>query len=120
MESRQDRLKEILAEAVARSDPVTRAAYLDEACAGDEPLRAEVETLAKAYEEEGAFVEKTLATSAREAIGEGPGTVIGRYKLLQEIGEGGFGTVFMAEQSEPVRRKVALKLIKAGMDTREV
>jgi tetratricopeptide (TPR) repeat protein len=120
MEPRHDRLKEILAEAVARSDPAARAAYLDEACAGDEALRAEVETLAKAYEEKGELVEKTLVDSERDAIGEGPGTVIGRYKLLQEIGEGGFGLVFMAEQLEPVQRKVALKIIKAGMDTREV
>jgi len=120
MESRQERLKEILAEAVARSDPAARVAYLDEACAGDEPLRAKVEALAKAYDEKGDFVEKTLPVSERELIGEGPGTVIGRYKLLQQIGEGGFGVVFMAEQVEPVQRKVALKIIKPGMDTKEV
>ena len=53
-------------------------------------------------------------------IGERPGTVIGPYKLLEQIGEGGFGVVFMAEQTEPVRRKVALKIIKPGMDTRQV
>ena len=54
------------------------------------------------------------------ALAEGPGTTIGRYKLLQKIGEGGFGAVYMAEQEEPVRRKVALKIIKLGMDTRQV
>ena len=53
-------------------------------------------------------------------IAEGPGTTIGRYKLLEEIAEGGMGVVYMAEQREPVRRKVALKIIKPGMDTREV
>ena len=55
-----------------------------------------------------------------QPLTEGPGTVIGRYKLLQQIGEGGFGVVFMAEQQEPVRRKVALKIIKPGMDSRAV
>src|SRR4029077_2321379 len=60
------------------------------------------------------------ATVDEPAVSERPGTVIGPYKLLQEIGEGGFGTVFMAEQEHPVRRKVALKVIKAGMDTRQV
>src|SRR5512133_2059080 len=101
MQSRQERLKEILAGAVARSDLAARAAYLDEACASDGPLRVKVEALAKAYDEEGEFVEQTLAVPEREAVGEGPGTVIGRYKLLQEIGEGGFGRVFMAEHLEP-------------------
>ena len=58
--------------------------------------------------------------AAAAAITEGPGAIIGRYKLLQVIGEGGFGVVYMAEQQEPVVRKVALKIIKLGMDTREV
>src|SRR5207249_7441343 len=58
--------------------------------------------------------------AAGATLSEGPGTMIGPYKLLQQIGEGGFGTVFMAEQQHPVRRKVALKVIKAGMDTRQV
>ena len=57
---------------------------------------------------------------SRPPIGEGPGTLIGPYKLLEQIGEGGFGVVFMAEQQQPVRRKVALKIIKPGMDTRQV
>src|SRR5438128_6584897 len=66
-----------------------------------------------------------LAPAADEAtvhapITEGPGTVTGRYKLLQKIGEGGCGVVYMAEQSEPVRRRVALKVIKLGMDTKQV
>ena len=61
-----------------------------------------------------------MAATKDLAVAEGPGTVIGRYKLLQQIGEGGFGVVFMAEQQEPVRRKVALKVIKPGMDTKEV
>src|SRR5262249_31877597 len=60
-----------------------------------------------------------VATTDQPA-GEGPGTVIGPYKLLEQIGEGGFGVVYMAEQTEPVRRKVALKILKPGMDTRQV
>src|SRR3984957_8642422 len=62
----------------------------------------------------------TVDEQSKAVLTEGPGTVIGRYKLLQLIGEGGFGSVFMAEQEHPVRRRVALKIIKLGMDTREV
>src|SRR5436309_80112 len=63
---------------------------------------------------------KTIVPSGSDTVTERTGMMIGRYKLLQQIGEGGFGTVFMAEQLEPVQRKVALKIIKAGMDTREI
>jgi eukaryotic-like serine/threonine-protein kinase len=118
MDSNQDRLKEILAGAVARRDPAMRAAYLAEACGADDQLRAKVEGLIRAYEEKGDRVEQALPVPDRPP--ESPGTMVGRYKLLQEIGEGGFGLVFMAEQTEPVHRRVALKVIKAGMDTREV
>ena len=61
-----------------------------------------------------------LDLTARSPSSEGPGAVIGRYKLLQLIGEGGFGSVWMAEQKEPVKRRVALKIIKLGMDTKQV
>src|SRR5206468_11548303 len=64
--------------------------------------------------------EKTVASPAPDTLTDLTGTTIGRYKLLEQIGEGGFGIVYMAEQLEPVQRKVALKVIKAGMDTREV
>ncbi len=119
MESGQEKLKEILAEALARSHSAARAAYLAEACAGDDALRSQVEALIAAYEKKGEAVERTLV-SGPGLIQEGPGAVVGRYKLLQQIGEGGFGVVFMADQIEPVQRKVALKIIKAGMDTKEV
>jgi len=119
MQSSQEQLKEILAEALARTDPAARAAYLAKACAADDALRSRVERLIAAYEEQGEAVEKALV-SGPGLVQEGPGTLIGRYRLLQQIGEGGFGIVFMAEQLEPVQRKVALKIIKAGMDTREV
>ncbi len=115
---------EILQQAVEIIDPTERAAYLEQVCAADETLRAEIESLLKAHQEAGTFlnapalepeVSLTLTGPA-----EGPGTVIGHYKLLERIGEGGMATVYMAEQEQPVRRKVALKIIKLGMDTKNV
>src|ERR1019366_1678821 len=105
-----------------------RAAFLDGACAGDSALRERVEELLQASDEAGAFLESPAAIPPRsgETVGlpaipaEKPGDRIGRYKLLQQIGEGGYGVVYMAEQEEPVRRRVALKVIKLGMDTKQV
>ena len=114
-----------------------RGAYLDQACAGDAALRRQVEALLRVHEDAGDFFEKLESVaqpaSAEEAIpgsnatnripgipSEKPGDRIGRYKLLQQIGEGGCGVVYMAEQEEPVRRRVALKVIKLGMDTKSV
>lgn len=103
----------------------TRNGYLDQVCGTDRELRQEVESLLAAHESAGAFLErpgaKQEATAAYAGTAEGIGAVIaGRYKLLEAIGEGGMGAVFVAEQTEPVRRKVALKLIKPGMDSRAV
>jgi WD40 repeat protein/serine/threonine protein kinase len=108
--------------AALQEDPEKRAAYLDQACGADPELRQRVEKLLDAHERAGSFLKQPAAavTDAYRPISEGPGTVIGPYKLLQQIGEGGFGVVYMAEQQEPVRRKVALKIIKPGMDSREV
>ncbi len=103
--------------------PAERAAYLDEACAGDAALRQRVEALLRAHDEPGAFLSEAQADASTTAAPMPTlvGTVIaGRYKLLEEIGEGGMGTVWVAEQTQPVRRKVALKLIKAGMDSKSV
>jgi serine/threonine protein kinase len=89
-------------------------------------LRAEVEGLLTANGRAGEFIRRPAVvvaagfTAAYEPLTERPGTVIGPYKLLEQIGEGGFGVVFMAEQTQPVRRKVALKVLKPGMDTRQV
>jgi WD40 repeat protein/tetratricopeptide (TPR) repeat protein/tRNA A-37 threonylcarbamoyl transferase component Bud32 len=116
-------------------DPSQRAAYLDEACAGDPALRQQIESLLRAHEEAITFLESPMrptvaAPTAFEgsdppkplggAPAETAGDRIGRYKLLQPIGEGGCGVVYMAEQEEPVRRRVALKVIKLGMDTKQV
>jgi tetratricopeptide (TPR) repeat protein len=94
-----------------------RAAFLERECP-DPELRARVWRLLRRHEEGESFVVPLFDPG--DAPSEGPGTVIGRYKLLQHIGEGGFGVVYMAEQSAPVVRKVALKIIKLGMDTKEV
>src|SRR5262245_9189217 len=100
-----------------------RAAYLDQVCSEDE-LRGQLEALLRAHDDSESFL---VFPASKPASGEGgpptldlhpiekPGTVIGPYKLLQQIGEGGFGVVFMAEQTVPVRRKVAVKVIKPGM-----
>lgn len=103
--------------------PELREDYLTQICSGDQPLKERVEALLDAFENEQSLlkskvvVEPTVEFSdARESVG----TQVGRFKLLQKIGEGGFGVVYMAEQSRPVRRKVALKIIKPGMDTRAV
>src|SRR5688572_4226205 len=105
-----------------------RAAFLDRECAGDSALRARVESLLAAYAEAGTRIDLPMADSGSVQFQAGDilprseqsGERIGRYKLLEKIGEGGFGDVWMAEQEEPVRRRVALKIIKLGMDTREV
>ena len=109
------RIEDILAEAL-RWPAEERAARLDEACADDARLRAEVESLLEAHDEVGEFLSDPDVAAAPESAG----AVVGRYRLLQRIGEGGFGDVFMAEQRAPVRRRVALKVIKLGMDTRQV
>ncbi len=109
-------------EALERHDPAERAAFLDQMCAGDHALRQRLERLLQRHQQDDGFLESpTPAWSAfAELICERPGSVIGPYKLLQQIGEGGFGVVYMAEQEQPVRRRVALKIIKPGMDSRQV
>src|SRR5689334_288714 len=113
--------EEIFHEALARG-PADRAAYLDRACAGDPALRASVESLLRANAGASGFMAHPPPgiTVDQRTTAEGPGTVVGPYKLLEQVGEGGFGVVFMAEQQQPLRRKVALKVIKPGMDTRQV
>src|SRR5262245_38495816 len=115
---------ELFAAALEIEAPDERAAYLDRACGGDDALRARVEALLRAHAQAGSFLQTSplagAITGEVPKAPEGPGTVIGPYKLLQNIGEGGMGTVSMAEQTHPVRRLVALKLIKAGMDSRQV
>ena len=115
----------IFAGALNKPDDSSRIKFLDEACGQDAALRAEVDELLSAHSEAGDFLQlagnaQLPRTELLSSITEKAGDQIGPYKLLQQIGEGGFGVVYMAEQSEPVRRKVALKVIKPGMDTKEV
>ncbi|MCH8164252.1 MAG: protein kinase, partial [Planctomycetes bacterium] len=115
--------EQVFHEARAIESPSERDAYLRGACGNDVALRAKVEALLAADAEAGSF----LASGGNEgdatvvaAPHEQAGAMIGRYKLLQPIGEGGFGVVWMAEQKKPVKRRVALKIIKLGMDTKQV
>jgi WD40 repeat protein/serine/threonine protein kinase/tetratricopeptide (TPR) repeat protein len=115
---------ELFAAALEIDTPDERSTYLDRACGGDAGLRGRVEDLLRAYERAGSFLSAppVAGPATLDAPGplEVPGTVVGPYKILQRIGEGGMGAVYMAEQVVPVRRLVALKLIKPGMDSRQV
>ncbi|MCI0462919.1 MAG: hypothetical protein L0Z62_38730, partial [Gemmataceae bacterium] len=130
---------QVFANALKFATPAERAAYLDEACAGDPQLRAGVEALLQAHASDPGFLEQPAgsfggtgaappllrSTSEQRAAvfapAGSPGMVLAhRYQLLEPIGEGGMGSVWMAQQVEPVKRLVAVKLIKAGMDSRQV
>ncbi len=124
-------LDTIFCAAVEMPSADDRAAYIARTCGDDRELQARVEKLVDAHFRAGSFLEEpppapgatgSFVSPSPEppALAEGPGAVIGPYKLLQQIGEGGMGTVFMAEQTQPVKRKVALKVIKPGMDSRQV
>jgi len=111
-------------ELVEIRSPTEKEARLAAATQGNEALRRNLERLLKLHEQTDDFLRASPAAVARTidmpTVAESVGTVIGPYKLLEQIGEGGFGIVFMAEQQKPVRRKVALKILKPGMDTKQV
>jgi serine/threonine protein kinase len=110
--------KQIFLAALEQNSPADLQGYLDEACGGNAEVRARVDALLRAHRDAGNFLGGPPPLNL--PLDEGPGATIGPYKLLEQIGEGGFGVVFMAEQKEPIRRKVALKVLKPGMDTKEV
>jgi serine/threonine protein kinase/tetratricopeptide (TPR) repeat protein len=128
------RARELFLHAVGQVPPEQWDSYLAEACGSDDELRRQVAHLLQVHREAGSFLDRPAVESATsndvsagrwidpaaQRLTEGPGTRIGYYKLLQQIGEGGMGVVYMAEQEQPVRRKVALKIIKPGMDSSQV
>jgi len=125
MKDASPEMMSIFCAALERASAEERAAFVEAACGSDVEFRGRIEALLQANDQAGGFLqEKAEAHDANatvdQPIREGPGTFIGPYKLLEQIGEGGFGLVFMAEQQQPVRRKVALKILKPGMDTRQV
>lgn len=128
--------KSIFLDALEIESPGDRAAFIDVACQGNRELLASVAALLREHEREDNPLDKPIASGGRPQLDgmnetellpshagqpyHTPGTVIGRYKLMEQIGEGGFGLVYVADQQEPVRRRVALKIIKPGMESREV
>ena len=123
MNANLEKVKAVFLEALDKYPPDQWGPYLDEACGEDRELRRNVQVLLDAHESGDSLLDKgAIAAGATidQPLIERPGTVIGRYKLKEQIGEGGMGVVYVAEQTEPVRRKVALKIIKPGMDSRQV
>src|SRR5262245_2227158 len=116
-------VEDILAEAIEITSTEERRAFVENACLGDTAKQERVERLIRNHFRAGTFLEHPAAiveTTLMPTDTESPGARIGPYKLLEQIGEGGFGVVFLAEQLEPVRRQVALKVIKPGMDSKRV
>jgi WD40 repeat protein/serine/threonine protein kinase len=117
--------REIFFEALEMPTPEARAAYLQGACRGDVTLRRKVDELLKEHFSNDSLLAGPALEEKRTAVAESPAVeaaaqMLGRYKLLEKIGEGGFGEVWMAEQREPIKRRVALKIIKLGMDSRQI
>ncbi|MBM4029116.1 MAG: serine/threonine protein kinase, partial [Planctomycetes bacterium] len=110
MSEKRENVDSILFEALRLPQAADRVAYLEAACGTGTALRAEVDSLLRAYEGPAGILKppEGLLEEPADPVTEGPGTVIGRYKLLEKIGEGGMAVVYMAEQTEPIRRKVAL------------
>lgn len=124
-----NREREIFLEALEQPSKEARAAFIDRATVGEPKLKESVEALLLDHNQEDTFLEHGVGGALRESMEvagrlslqeEQLGSSIGRYKLLEKIGEGGFGVVYRAEQSEPIRRQVALKVIKLGMDTKSI
>jgi serine/threonine protein kinase len=115
--------RDIFIAALQKPEGPDRETFLEDVCGGDSELRQQIDALLQAHDQLGSFLEapsSALATTVDEARRDWLGMVLGPYHLLEQTGEGCFGLVFLAEQKQPVRRKVALKVIKPGMDSRQV
>src|SRR5262245_48070351 len=114
--------KSIFLQAIEIASAEEQSLYLNEACGTDVHLRAGIDELLRDHNRPRVVLDAPdqYSPAIDQPINECPGTIIGPYKLLQQIGEGGMGVVFMAEQTEPIQRTVALKIIKPGMDSRQV
>ena len=118
MDSDPHKVRAVFLEAVEKRAPAEWPWFLDQACGQNEQLRQRVEVLLRAHQQANSLFDASPPpATVDEPTGEGPGAVIGPYKLMEKIGEGGMGLVFVAEQQQPVRRRVALKIIKPGMDS---
>jgi eukaryotic-like serine/threonine-protein kinase len=111
MAEAQAHLRSVFCEAIAGKTAAERSEFLDRACHGQPELRARVEALLLADRDAGAFLHDPSTPAPDVLVEVGPGRMIGSYKLLEQIGEGGFGLVFVAEQQHPMRRKVAIKVL---------
>src|SRR5262249_15867996 len=129
MNDAEERLMTVFSAALERGQDGERQAYLDQACADDPALRHRVEALLRAHDRAGGFLgrvpDPAETAGAEPSTGTGPtadfaarAVIAGRYKLLERIGEGGMGEVYLAQQTEPIRRLVAGKLGKPGVDSR--
>ncbi len=123
MSESSNRLKEIYSEALELESAEERSAYIKDICGNDQVLRADVESLLSAHLKADGFLSQAIPNSQTQIMlpsPESPGTMIGPYKIREQLGEGGMGVVYVADQTEPVRRRVALKVIKPGMDSKEI
>ena len=113
----------VFAAALEKTSRAERSAFLDTACGDDEGLRARIEALLAAHSRQDGVLDSPLVAESSDVAtdtSECLGTVIGRYKIVDPLGEGGFGVVYKAQQEQPIRRCVALKIIKLGMDTKQI
>ena len=123
MKSTLDSVRRIFLEAIENHPPEKWPNFLDDVCRDDMELRLRVETLLEAHVSDEGILDCSVVEPPKDApdsVGEQPGDQIGPYKLLEQLGEGGMGVVYLAEQESPIKRQVALKIVKPGLDSKQV